>query len=80
MEICLQEVSRCQIFVGLLGERYGWVPDPNQVPDTSEFDWVRSHPAGASVTELEMHLGALSKAENSRDTAFFFIRDHTFEK
>ncbi|GFO40942.1 telomerase protein component 1, partial [Plakobranchus ocellatus] len=80
LEICLQEVSRCQLFLGLLGERYGWTPDSNQVPDTSEFDWVRSYAAGASVTELEIQLGALSKVGNSRDTAFFFIRDNSFEK
>ncbi|GFS23870.1 telomerase protein component 1 [Elysia marginata] len=80
LEVCLQEVSSCQLFVGLLGERYGWTPDSTQVPDIPEYDWVRAHPAGASITELEMHLGALSKADHSRDTAFFFIRDNTFEK
>lgn len=79
LEICLKEVSCCQLFVGLLGERYGWTPDVNQFPDTPDYDWVRAHPPGASITELEMHLGALSKADQSSDTAFFFIRDNTFE-
>ncbi|XP_055874450.1 telomerase protein component 1-like isoform X1 [Biomphalaria glabrata] len=78
LDICLKEVLRCDLFIGLLGERYGWTP--SYVPDSPEFDWVHSYPAGASVTELEIHLGALSKVEQARDTAFFFFRDSTFEK
>ncbi|XP_059178831.1 telomerase protein component 1-like [Physella acuta] len=80
LEICLQEVSRCHFFVGLLGERYGWTPSSYQIPDTQEFDWVRHYPPGASVTELEMHLGAISKVKEARHTSFFFFRDDTFEK
>lgn len=80
VEVCLQEVSRCQLFVGVLGERYGWIPEAYQIPDTEEFAWVHQYPAAASVTELEMHLGALSKTNEAKDTAFFYIRDNSFEK
>ena len=31
LEVCLGEVSKCQFFVGLLGERYGWVPESYMV-------------------------------------------------
>lgn len=80
LDVCLQEVSRCQLFVGLLGERYGWIPDSYQVPATPEFDWVQHYSPGASITELEMHLGALSKVNDAKDTAFFYFRDRSFEK
>ncbi|WAR22045.1 TEP1-like protein, partial [Mya arenaria] len=59
LELCLSEVQRCQFFLGILGERYGWVPDEYIVPDTPEFAWVREYKPGASVTELEMQAGAL---------------------
>ena len=26
LPICLDEIRRCSYFIGLLGERYGWVP------------------------------------------------------
>ncbi|CAG5115663.1 unnamed protein product, partial [Candidula unifasciata] len=80
VEVCLEEVSRCQLFIGVLGERYGWIPDACQIPDTDEYAWIQQYPPGASVTELEMHLGALSKAQKAKDTAVFYLRDNSLEK
>lgn len=79
LELCLTEISRCQFFMGILGERYGWTPDNYYVPDTPEYDWVRAYPPGASVTEIEMHAAALSRAGEKKDHAFFFLRDSSFE-
>ncbi|XP_052772400.1 telomerase protein component 1-like [Mya arenaria] len=81
LELCLSEVQRCQFFLGILGERYGWVPDEYIVPDTPEFAWVREYKPGASVTELEMQAGALGlhPKTDRRDVAFFFIRDNGFQ-
>src|SRR5712664_3823834 len=32
LPLCLEEIERCRpYFIGLLGERYGWVP--NSIPD-----------------------------------------------
>lgn len=45
VEICLQEIARCQItsprpnFIILLGDRYGWRPLPRQI-EASEFEAV----------------------------------------
>ncbi|XP_053406458.1 telomerase protein component 1-like [Mercenaria mercenaria] len=81
LELCLSEVSRCQFFVGILGERYGWVPDKYDVPDTPEFKWVKEYPLGASVTELEIQAAALGHKDKTdmRDKAFFMFRDNSFE-
>lgn len=80
LDLCLQELTKCQFFLGILGNRYGWVPDKYEVPDTAEFDWVRNYPPGASVTELEMHSAALSQPNKIRERSFFYIRDSTFER
>ena len=80
LELCLSEIEKCNFFIGLLGERYGWVPNKYVVPDTPEFDWVRSYPTGASVTELEMHCAALANSKKMKDKAFFYLRDPAFEK
>ncbi|KAK3603040.1 hypothetical protein CHS0354_037788 [Potamilus streckersoni] len=80
LELCLTEVMKSQLFIGILGERCGWVPDEYIVPNTSEFDWVREYPKGASVTELEIYLGALSDLNEKKEKAFFYFRDSTFER
>ena len=72
------EVERCNLFVGMLGERYGWVPDNYDVSDEPELEWLKEYPPGASVTELEMHSAALSDSEAAQERAFFFLRDNSF--
>lgn len=80
LELCLTEATKCHLFVGMLGERYGWIPDEYVVPDTPEFDWVREYPAGASVTELEMHCAALVRPDEAQERAFIYLRNNEFEK
>ncbi|XP_066579076.1 telomerase protein component 1 isoform X2 [Amia ocellicauda] len=74
VELCLSEVCRSQLFVGILGERYGLVPTERSLPELPQYDWLkRAHP-GLSVTELEI----LQFKEMYPDTAngrmFFFLR------
>lgn len=42
-ELCLSEVSRSQMMVGILGERYGLVPPKPVLPDLSQYNWVMHH-------------------------------------
>ena len=74
MEICLDEISHSQYFIGLLGQRYGWVQDEYLCPDTPEYDWLREYPAGRSITEIEMHHAALCNPEKVSGKAFFYFR------
>uniref|UniRef100_A0A670J5M5 Telomerase associated protein 1 n=1 Tax=Podarcis muralis TaxID=64176 RepID=A0A670J5M5_PODMU len=54
LELCLSEVCRSQLFIGILGERYGHVPTEYSLPDEPHFEWVKFYPAGRSITELEV--------------------------
>ncbi len=70
-------------FVGLIGERYGWIPEedfyPNDVLEDPNLAWVKEHIGGKSVTELEILHGVLNNpAMNER--AFFYFRNDGFEK
>lgn len=59
LPICLEEIRRCRpYFIGLLGERYGWVPE--QIPQelVEQEPWLAEHLA-RSVTELEIFHGVL---------------------
>ena len=78
LEICLGEISRSHYFIGMLGQRYGWVQDKYMVPDLEEYDWIREYPTHRSITELEMYHAALADPEKATKKAFFFFRDKAF--
>ena len=51
LEICLHEIEDCRpFFIGMLGERYGWVPDSYAIPDEEKFDSLRDTEPGHSIT------------------------------
>lgn len=78
LEICLGEISRSQYFIGLLGQRYGWIQDEYNVSDTADFDWLKTFPKGKSITEVEMYHAALSDTDQAVNKAFFYFRDPSF--
>ena len=88
LRICLEEIDRCRpsapvFFVGLLGERYGWIPPRDYFkPDVLEdpnLGWVKEHIDGKSVTELEILHGVL-RNETMRDKSFFYFRNDGYQE
>ena len=81
LPLCLAEIERCRpYFIGLLGERYGWV----QEPDTISKDLLESQPwlkeyLQKSVTELEIIHGVL-QSPKMRDRSLFYFRDSEYLK
>ena len=76
LDVCLNQIDECRpFFLGLLGERYGWVP--TSLPDEStKYGWTQSH-TGKSITELEIRWGVLLNSD-MREQALFFFRDPAF--
>jgi hypothetical protein len=72
LPVCLAEIQRCRpYFIGLLGERYGWVP--HAIPDelAEREPWLAEH-REKSITELEIVHGVLNDpAMSPRDLLFF---------
>ncbi|CAJ0816193.1 DUF4062 domain-containing protein [Ralstonia flaminis] len=87
--ICLDEIDRCRacppFFIGLLGERYGWIPD---APALDALDRAMASRANGeaslemrgrarrdaySVTEMEIRYGVLDTPEMTGH-AFFYNR------
>ncbi|KAM7158808.1 telomerase protein component 1 isoform 1-T4 [Molossus nigricans] len=54
LEVCLGEVENSQLFMGILGSRYGYVPSTYSLPDHPHFLWAQQYPPGRSVTEMEV--------------------------
>ena len=65
--------------MGILGERYGWVPTSADIPDSPEFAWiVNDNYLGSSLTELEITSSALLKSSEMKEKAFFYFRNNSF--
>jgi tetratricopeptide (TPR) repeat protein len=77
LPICLAEIKGCRpFFLGLLGERYGWVPDEIDPAVIEQEPWLAEH-RQKSVTELEILHGVLNDAAMA-DHAFFYLRDPSY--
>lgn len=82
LEICLNEIDNSRpFFIGILGDRYGWCPDINELDKNhnieERYPWSREYiEKGKSVTEIEMQYGALcSKLYHGENVdAYFWIK------
>jgi hypothetical protein len=83
VRLCLDEIDRCRpYFLGLLGERCGWVPRETDLARDPEL--LERHPwvgdkvrEGCGVTELEIEHGVLRAAAGA-GTVFFYFRDPNY--
>jgi tetratricopeptide (TPR) repeat protein len=76
LPICLAEIDRARpYFVGMLGERYGWIPpsDGYALDLLERHSWLHDHRGGKSVTELEILHGVLNDPKMA-GRAFFYFR------
>lgn len=82
LPICLSEIDRSRpYFIGMLGERYGWIPSSNGfAPELLETQaWLRAHQGGKSVTELEILHGVLNN-RRMQGQALFYFRSPSYAK
>jgi tetratricopeptide (TPR) repeat protein len=72
LPLCLAEIERCRpFFIGLLGERYGHVPQTVNKDLLESLPWLADHQQ-SSITELEILHGALNHLGTARHTYFYF--------
>ncbi len=80
LPICLNEIDRARpYFIGMLGERYGWIPAAEgYAPELLESQpWLKDHQGGKSVTELEILHGVLNN-RHMQGRAFFYFRSPAY--
>ena len=79
VEICMDEIVRSRpFFIGLIGGRYGWIPEEGDGSITEKlimkYPWVKDCVAQKmSITEMEMQFGVLNNPEHIN--AYFFQKD-----
>jgi len=72
LTVCLEEIDKCRpFFIGLLGERYGWVPDRIPPGLLSRQPWLAEQP-DRSIAELEMVHAALRHPSVATRSRFYF--------
>ena len=77
LPVCIAEIENSRpYFIGLLGERYGWIPSRIEPDLAREQPWLKEHQE-ASVTELEILHGVLNHPENV-SRALFYFRDPAY--
>lgn len=77
LPICLEQIRRCRpYFIGLLGERYGSLPDALPEGLLAKEPWLEDA-RGRSVTELEILHGVLNDPAMAAH-AYFYLRDPSY--
>jgi tetratricopeptide (TPR) repeat protein len=72
LRVCLEEARRSRPFIiGLLGDRYGWVPPPDRIAEAANEAGFKTDFEGRSVTELEILFGVFVDLNQSRRSLFF---------
>lgn len=74
LAVCLDEIGRCDLFLGLLGDRYGWVPPPEEVP--AEI-YAAVHDGGQAIDEELSLIDACYRWDSTTLPARFRLRHGT---
>lgn len=73
LSVCLDEIDKCKPFmIVILGERYGWIPEPDLLQSAADRKNYRLEEMEKSVTALEIEYGALNEPEVLNRTIFLF--------
>ncbi|XP_067330344.1 telomerase protein component 1 isoform X2 [Channa argus] len=79
-ELCLSEVCRSNMMVGILGERYGLVPPRPVLPDLPHHSWLASAPPGLSISEMEIRQFEALYPDTAHQRMFCYFRDPNVSK
>lgn len=66
-QLCLKEIDRCDIFIVLLGERYGWIPPPDVIP-AGVFEGISNEKV--HNTEVAEYLSWYARDDTMHDSVY----------
>lgn len=71
VKVCLEQIDNTKpFFIGILGDRYGWIPTSEDCDDEYSKTYINK---GLSITEIEIQHGVLCRKE--KVNAAFFLRN-----
>ncbi|MCX6250846.1 MAG: tetratricopeptide repeat protein [Bacteroidetes bacterium] len=81
LKVCLDEIRRCiPFFIGLLGDRYGWVPSEERIERAVIGENIEIKGKTKSVTALEIEFGVLASREQLSRSVFYFREPLPYEQ
>ncbi len=81
LKVCLEEIERCKpFFIGLLGDRYGWVPPEERITNATVGIKLLLPNKGKSVTALEIEFGVLASSEQLNRSVFYLREPLPYDK
>lgn len=73
LSVCLDEIDKCKPFMlVMLGERYGWIPEPELLKNAASTKDYLLEDLDKSVTALEIEYGALGDPDVLKRSIFLF--------
>ncbi|WP_195472652.1 DUF4062 domain-containing protein [Bacteroides xylanisolvens] len=80
LQVCMKEIEECApFFIGLIGDRYGWVPPQSLVAEyehnLSDIMMSGELPSEKSVTCFEFLKGVFHQNQHSRRAALIYVRE-----
>lgn len=86
IETCLREIDDSRpFFIGIIGNRYGWVPQEKDLGTFSEdlqqrYPWIKKAiELQMSITEMEMQHAVLMHKNDADMNAAFYLRSESME-
>ena len=74
LRVCFSEIERSRPFlIGLIGDRYGWVPPSKRARASAAEAGFTGDVAGKSITALEIEYGVLASRGQRRKIRFFMV-------
>jgi tetratricopeptide (TPR) repeat protein len=81
LKVCIEEIERCKpFFIGLLGDRYGWVPPEEKIDNATLGRKLLLPNKGKSVTALEIEFGVLAGKEQLNRSVFYLRKPLPYDK
>jgi len=81
LKVCLAEIERSRpFFIGLLGDRYGWVPPLERMQTAVLEAGFEAYVQGKSITALEIEYGALASPDQRRRCLFYLREPLPYEE
>ncbi|KAH8877569.1 Telomerase protein component 1 [Schistosoma japonicum] len=83
LEMYLKQAAASDIFVLLLGDTYGWIPEEALVkalPDSLLTEVNRFYKPGMSIMEMEYHMAKLGAVNNVSESSTDMFRSRLFVK
>jgi len=74
LSACLDDIKRCNIFLSLLGDRYGWIPLPEEIPQ--EFFEAVRHSGDLTIDDVRLLDKWYLLDEMTNPPVYRLIRDH----